>query len=301
LEATAALQATAALGDLACQPVAYDPEALSARRARLAALQAECRPRSSPLRTGRTWSPTFRSCTTGCVPYDALPQMAPCRGGASQIKPWCDGSHAQVGFRAGKSPERVPDRLDTYGGQGATITDNRGTCARSGSCADRLPTVFRTDEEPFVAPGGCRLDEIVRTVRDCPSGALGIAMDGVTAPSQADQDRPPGIEVSRDGPYRVTGGVALLDCVGRPLPRNTGASTEHYSLCRCGRSANKPLCSGAHRNADFHDPPDEEPTLFAWAGGFPALLRLARRFQQTHIPGGSAAGPCGVPKPSHGR
>jgi CDGSH-type Zn-finger protein len=102
------------------------------------------------------------------VPYDALPQMAPCRGGASQIKPWCDGSHAQVGFRAGKSPERVPDRLDTYGGQGATITDNRGTCARSGSCADRLPTVFRTDEEPFVAPGGGRLDEIVRAVRDCP-------------------------------------------------------------------------------------------------------------------------------------
>ena len=51
-----------------------------------------------------------------------------------------------------------------------TILDNRGICQHSGFCTDRLATVFRTAQEPFVAPSGGRLDEIIRAVRDCPSG-----------------------------------------------------------------------------------------------------------------------------------
>jgi truncated hemoglobin YjbI len=77
----------------------------------------------------------------------------------------------------------------------------------------------------------------------------------------------------------------LLDGAGSAESRNAGASLEHYSLCRCGKSQNKPFCSGMHWYADFHDPPPpEEATLFEWAGGFPALLRLTRRFYETHVP-----------------
>ena len=83
----------------------------------------------------------------------------------------------------------------------------------------------------------------------------------------------------------MTGTIELLDASGNPEPRNTGASREHYSLCRCGKSQNKPFCSGMHWYADFHDPPTpEQATLFQWAGGFPALLRLTRRFYEKHIP-----------------
>jgi CDGSH-type Zn-finger protein/truncated hemoglobin YjbI len=282
----ALLEATAALQDLACQPVAGDASELTARRERFAALQAgvpasiQSAPDGPYLVTNVPRLDDWLG-----VSLDPRPQMALCRCGASQIKPWCDGSHAHVGFQAAKGADRVADRLDTYAGQGATITDNRGTCAQSGFCTDRLPTVFRARQEPFVAPNGGRLDEIIRAARDCPSGALGFTFDGVRALAQADRDRSPGIEVSKDGPYRVTGAVPLLDAQGRAEPRNAGASTEHYSLCRCGRSANKPFCSGMHWNADFHDPPaDEQPTLFEWVGGFPALLRLTRRFYETHIP-----------------
>jgi CDGSH-type Zn-finger protein/truncated hemoglobin YjbI len=283
----ALLEAVAALQDLACQPVAGDPDALAQRRARLAALMAEVPAAIQSAPDGPYLVTNAQQLTDWLgVPLDATPQLALCRCGASQIKPWCDGSHAQIGFHAAKSPDRVPNRLDSYPAQGATITDNRGTCAHSGFCTDRLPTVFRTNAEPFVAPNGGRLDEIIRAVRDCPSGALGLRLDGVDVPGQADQiDRPPAIEVSRDGPYRVTGSILLLDGDGRPEPRNAGASTEHYSLCRCGNSVNKPFCSGMHWYADFHDPPaEEQPTLFAWAGGFPALLRLTRRFYQKYVP-----------------
>ncbi len=101
----------------------------------------------------------------------------------------------------------------------------------------------------------------------------------------SDTEREPAIEVSKDGPYRVTGSIELLDRDSSAEARNDGASLEHYSLCRCGKSQNKPFCSGMHWYADFHDPPPPaQATLFQWAGGFPALLRLTRRFYEVHVP-----------------
>ena len=58
---------------------------------------------------------------------------------------------------------------------------------------------------------------------------------------------------------------------GSDVARNEGASREHYSLCRCGHSQNKPFCSGMHYYVNFVDPqpdPEHEPTLFEWAGVF---------------------------------
>jgi CDGSH-type Zn-finger protein/truncated hemoglobin YjbI len=227
-------------------------------------------------------------------PIEAAPQIAVCRCGRSAMKPFCDGSHSEVGFSGDKDPNRVPDRRDTHVGQQAVIYDNRGICAHSGFCTDRLSSVFRLGEEPFVAPSGGRLDEIVTAVRNCPSGALSFGIDGVEAREYVDQHRPPGIEVSKNGPYRVTGGLALLSEDGTDVPRAEGASREHYSLCRCGHSRNKPFCSGMHWYVGFSDPttdPARDPTLFEWAGGYPALLRMTRIFYGKYVPQDPLIGP----------
>lgn len=279
-------EVTAALQDLACQSVAQDPDRLEARRAELGAVMTGISARIQSAPNGPYLVTNVPEMTDWLgVSLDPTPQTALCRCGASTLKPWCDGSHAQVGWEDAKSATRVPDQLDRYNGIGLTIADNRGTCAHSGFCTDRVPTAFRTDKEPFVAAAGGRVDELVRAGLDCPSGALSATTDGVDPVGRSDSARRPAIEVSKDGPYRVTGHVELLDRDGRAEPRNEGASFEHYSLCRCGKSQNKPFCSGMHWHAEFHDPPaPDEATLFEWAGGFPALLRVTRRFYEVHVP-----------------
>jgi len=223
-----------------------------------------------------------------------LPQLALCRCGGSATKPACDGACAENGFSDAKDPERVPDRRDEYQGQQVTVFDNRGICQHSGYCSDRLAAVFRTGAEPFVAASGGRMDEIIRAVRDCPSGALSYALGGREARHHVDWDhgRPPAIEVTADGPYRVNGAIPLADADGEPEARAQGSSAEHYALCRCGHSRNKPFCSGMHWYVEFHDPePPLEPTLFEWAGGLGPLTRMARRLYEKHVPADALLAP----------
>lgn len=58
------------------------------------------------------------------------------------------------------------------------------------------------------------------------------------------------ITVSKDGPYIITGGIELI---GDNIRFGDGASKEHYTLCRCGTSNNKPFCDGMHRVINFTD------------------------------------------------
>ena len=281
-------EATAALQELACRTA---PE----RLAELAAVQASLPAAIVPLSDGPLLATNVERLIDWLgVPLPGCPQLALCRCGGSAIKPLCDGTHAENGFSDARDPKRVPDKLDRYEGQGITVTDNRGTCAHSGFCTDRLPVAFRVDREPFVAAAGARMDELLRAVRACPSGALGAALQRLADAREdlADSVREPEVEVSKDGPYRVTGSIPLTEAGGDPVARNQGASLEHYSLCRCGHSLNKPFCSGMHWYVDFHDPaPDPEPTLFAWAGGLPALTRMTRLFYGKYVPEDPLLGP----------
>jgi len=173
------------------------------------------------------------------------PEMALCRCGGSANKPFCDGTHARNGFSSQKLPGRVPDQRDDYVREELAVHDNRGICQHSGFCTDNLAAVFRVHAEPFVDLSGADKDAIIAQVRQCPSGALSYSIDGV---EYRDQDREPTITVSKDGPYRVTGGIDLPD-----EARAEGASTEHYALCRCGGSKNKPFCDGTHWYIKFRD------------------------------------------------
>ena len=171
--------------------------------------------------------------------------MALCRCGGSGNKPFCDGTHNKIGFSSAKLEGRVEDKRENYKGKKITIHDNRGICAHAGRCTDGLTSVFRLKEEPWIHPDAANVEEIIVTIQKCPSGALSYSIDDV---EHRDRDVEPTIFVAPNGPYVVSGGPDLVD-----TRRAEGASKEHFTMCRCGGSKNKPFCDGTHWYKEFTD------------------------------------------------
>lgn len=171
--------------------------------------------------------------------------VALCRCGGSKNKPFCDGTHGTNGFRSAKTAASADNRRVAYTGKHVTIFDNRALCAHAGVCTDRLAGVFRQHSEPWIDADGAAAAEIVATIERCPSGALSYAVNGI---ERSEQPRAPRVVVTDNGPYAVQGGIEL---VGEAF--GEGASREHYTLCRCGASANKPFCDGSHWRVGFTD------------------------------------------------
>jgi CDGSH-type Zn-finger protein len=172
--------------------------------------------------------------------------VALCRCGASKNKPFCDGSHSTIRFSDRNAADPGKDKRKSYAGKRITILDNRALCSHAAFCTDELKSVFRQHDEPWIDPDGAAVEKIIATIRKCPSGALSYAIDGVEAEAL---ERPPMVTVTDNGPYAVAGGVELMG-----VKFGEGASGEHYTLCRCGASKNKPFCDGSHWDAEFRDP-----------------------------------------------
>jgi CDGSH-type Zn-finger protein len=58
------------------------------------------------------------------------------------------------------------------------------------------------------------------------------------------------IIVNHNGSIRVEGDFEILDPEGRAFGL---AGRTAIGLCRCGQSANKPFCDGAHKACGFSD------------------------------------------------
>jgi CDGSH-type Zn-finger protein len=175
---------------------------------------------------------------------DTQPVTALCRCGGSKMKPYCDGTHNEKGWNEAKKKDRTPDKVRTFEGKDIIIYDNRGVCSHDGSCVRMLTGVFDKDKIPWINPNGASITEIIKTVEQCPSGALSYGFGDRRYQEWGQKN--PGISTSKDGPLKVTGGVLLKDDGGcQP------ECAEHYTLCRCGGSRNKPFCDGDHLENGF--------------------------------------------------
>jgi CDGSH-type Zn-finger protein len=182
-----------------------------------------------------------------------------CRCGASNNKPFCDGTHSKIGFSSENKEEDdtndnshhqiIKDKRKNYVGKGITIHDNRKICSHAAECVNNLPSVFKLNARPWINPDAAETkEEIVNTIKKCPSGALSYSIDGIEYRDH--NETKPIITVSKGGPYHITGGI---DLIGDNIQWAEGASKEHYVLCRCGASNNKPFCDGMHRLINFND------------------------------------------------
>lgn len=57
--------------------------------------------------------------------------------------------------------------------------------------------------------------------------------------------RTPSIAAYENGPFLVRGPIEIVGEDGEPLETHRGT----IALCRCGRSAIRPLCDGSHGSA----------------------------------------------------
>jgi glutamate synthase domain-containing protein 2/CDGSH-type Zn-finger protein len=200
---------------------------------------SESTPKVTPITDGALRVNASPRLDTDDGPVECESVIALCRCGRSANKPFCDGTHVTIGFTSDATEGTLPDRRDEYAGKAVTILDNRDICSHAGFCTDGLPSVFRTDGEPWIDADGDTAERIIETVRKCPSGALSYAVDGVEHRDQS--DRPASVTVTAAGPYYLTGGSRLDGAVWA-----AGASKEHFALCRCGGSRRKPFCDGSH-------------------------------------------------------
>lgn len=77
------------------------------------------------------------------------------------------------------------------------------------------------------------------------------------------------ITVRPNGPYRVEGGVPLEAADGTPYDLKPA-----YSLCRCGKSANKPYCDKSHAECGFIGTETADPLTATGSAG-PAMVEEA--------------------------
>lgn len=168
-----------------------------------------------------------------------------CRCGQSETKPFCSDMHLKVGFDGTENAQTdsYADRAEVLGGTKVTIRDDRGICAHSAFCSNRITNVWKAAKK---SDDDDQLREmVVEMILHCPSGALTVS----SADGPIEPDLPVQIAVQKDGPYLVTGGeIPITRSDGQPLEiRN------RMALCRCGQSKNKPLCDGSHFDAEFRD------------------------------------------------
>lgn len=169
-----------------------------------------------------------------------------CRCGRSANKPFCDGSHATADWDSTESADtgRYADRATAYPATGATVRDDRSVCQHAGFCGTKLTNVWKmtadTDDTAVRS-------QMMAMIERCPSGALTYSVPG--ADGDIEPDLPAAISTVSDGPLFVTGALPVQRADGQPLE-----SRNRMTLCRCGASANKPLCDGSHARFGFAAP-----------------------------------------------
>jgi len=166
-----------------------------------------------------------------------------CRCGQSHKKPFCDGTHLKVNFDGTEAPPGEPCLKNAVEivGPGLRLTDAKDLCAsarfchRGGGIWALIPTSDNPADKKIA----------IEITADCPSGRLVVS--DVTTGKPIEPTFEPSIVLIEDpymnvsGPLWVRGGIPITSSDGTLyVIRN------RVTLCRCGKSRNKPFCDSSH-------------------------------------------------------
>jgi CDGSH-type Zn-finger protein len=166
-----------------------------------------------------------------------------CRCGQSGKRPFCDGTHARVGFVGTEVASRAPflEQAEVTDGPTLKLTDNVRLCAVARFCERDEGVWDLTEQSDDPEARKMALEEAA----DCPSGRLVVWDKRTEKAIEPVFERSIGLvmdpQAGVSGPIWVRGGILIESANGTVYEvRN------RVTLCRCGRSSNKPFCDTAH-------------------------------------------------------
>ena len=184
-----------------------------------------------------------------------------CRCGHSKTMPFCDGSHAAIGFEGRETASRAPyvNRAEQWAGPELVLLDDN-RCAYARFCHRLGSEVWTLTER---ADNDELKENAIAAAWECPTGRL-TSYDRRTE-QPYEQDWEPSIVILEDvqerssGPLFVRGGIPLIGADGVEYERRN-----RYALCRCGSSQETPFCDAMHVTLRFNDGSDA--LRGAWEG-----------------------------------
>ncbi len=166
-----------------------------------------------------------------------------CRCGHSRNKPFCDRMHTGISFDGTEKASRAPclERAKVIEGPTVKLADVEDLCASARFChrAGGIWNLIPRSDDPAARR------TVIEETRDCPSGRL-IIWDKKTGKMiEPEYEQSMGLvedpKVGVSGPIWVRGGIPVESADGRKYEiRN------RVTLCRCGKSSNKPFCDSSH-------------------------------------------------------
>ena len=166
-----------------------------------------------------------------------------CRCGQSNNKPFCDGTHVKVNFDGTEDSsndafERIAKVID---GPALTLKDGEILCASARFChrgGDIWDQIYQSDDEKVQK-------NVIQNSCDCPSGRLVVVDKKTGSTIEPVLEKSIGIiedpSIGTGGPFWVRGGIPVYSADGKLYE-----TRNRMTLCRCGKSTNKPFCDSSH-------------------------------------------------------
>lgn len=166
-----------------------------------------------------------------------------CRCGASENKPFCDGTHLKIEFDGTETASREPYMAEaiTTDGPVLTLTDVWPLCDHSRFCqrAGGIRELISKSNDPEAKKMA------IEEAQNCPSGRL-VVWDKKTG-EPLEPDFEPSIAMIHDPEKKCAGPIWVRGKI--PIESADGTTYEirnRITLCQCGKSENKPFCDGSH-------------------------------------------------------
>jgi CDGSH-type Zn-finger protein len=173
-----------------------------------------------------------------------------CRCGNSKNNPFCDETHTKINFDGTETANRKEyiKQAEKLSGPEIDLTDVKELCSTARFC--HLAGGTWSNVKNSNNPKSKKI--AIQTACNCPSGRLVVWGKNTQEPIEPKFE--PSIGIIEDCPAKVSGPIWLKG--GVILESSDGTKYEkrnRCTLCRCGKSNNKPFCDGSHIEEGFND------------------------------------------------